>query len=224
MEAGATPFAPRRHGLWRGVVIAVAAAAAVGALTGFVAHLILAPRSSTAAAPALPELHGQATWPAGKHPAPLFTLHNVLGGSTSLSSTSGRPTLIAFLDSRCKTLCPVIGGQIGDIQRSLPSAARPRVLVVSVDPAGDTPASVRTALRHWHAAPGWQWLSGTGPQLAKVWRAYGIDVRVTKAGDIAHGAAIYLVDKRGYERAGYLAPLLPNFVALDIRRVEADAA
>jgi hypothetical protein len=43
-------------------------------------------------------------------------------------------------------------------------------------------------------------------------------------GDIVHGAAVYLVDPRGYERAGYLAPLLPNFVALDIRRVQADTA
>ena len=43
-----------------------------------------------------------------------------------------------------------------------------------------------------------------------------------RARDIVHGAAVYLVDARGYERAGYLAPLLPNFLALDIRRVEAD--
>jgi hypothetical protein len=41
--------------------------------------------------------------------------------------------------------------------------------------------------------------------------------------DIVHGAAVYLVDRRGDERAGYLAPLLPNFVALDIRHVAADA-
>ncbi len=68
---------------------------------------------------------------------------------------------------------------------------------------------------------GWQWLSGTHAQLAAVWRSYGIVVQ-PRAHDIVHGAAVYLVDARGYERAGYLAPLLPNFLALDIRRVEAD--
>jgi cytochrome oxidase Cu insertion factor (SCO1/SenC/PrrC family) len=205
----------------RGIGVIVATAAVVGVGAGFGAHLLLASPRETA--PPLPELHGQATWPAGKRPAPAFTLRDVLGGTTSLASMQGRPTLIAFLDSRCKTLCPVIGRQLGDVQRSLSGAARPHVLVVSVDPAGDTAASVRTAMRHWNAAPGWQWLSGTRAQLTKVWRSYGIEVRPTAAGDIAHGAAVYLVDPSGYERAGYLAPLLPNFVALDIRRVQADA-
>ena len=40
--------------------------------------------------------------------------------------------------------------------------------------------------------------------------------------DITHGTAVYLVDRRGYERAGYLAPLLPNLLTLDIRRVSAE--
>ncbi len=93
------------------------------------------------------------------------------------------------------------------------------MLVVSVDPKGDTPASVRSVARRWHLEPGWHWLTGTHRQLAAVWRAYGIEVRAT-TNDIVHGAALYLVDRRGDERAGYLAPLLPNFIALDVRRVE----
>ena len=55
-------------------------------------------------------------------------------------------------------------------------------------------------MAHWHAPPGWRWLTGTHAQLARVWRAYGIDVR-PEQGDIVHGAAVYLVDPRGYERA-----------------------
>ena len=219
----ATPLPARRHATRRFAAVVVAASAAVGALAGLATHVLLAGQSSRAAALSLPELHGQATWPGRKRLAPAFTLPGVLGGSTSLSATQGRVTLIAFLDSRCKTLCPVIGHQLGDIQRALAPVARPRVLIVSVDPAGDTAASVRTVMLHWNAEPGWRWLTGTKQQLAAVWRAYGIDVRPT-AGDIVHGAAVYLVDRRGYERAGYLAPLLPNFVALDIRRVEAETA
>lgn len=74
-------------------------------------------------------------------------------------------------------------------------------------------------MRRWRIGPGWRWLSGTRQQLAAVWRSYGIVVRPT-TNDIVHGAAVYLVDSRGYERAGYLAPLVPNFLALDVRRVE----
>ena len=142
----------------------------------------------------------------------------MLGGSVSLTTTRGNVTVITFLDSHCRTLCPMIGRAIGDVQRALPAAARPIVLIVSVNPAGDSPASVRAAAHRWRIAAGWNWLSGSRRQLAAVWRAYGIEVQPT-TNDITHGTAVYLVDRRGYERAGYLAPLLPNLLTLDIRRV-----
>jgi cytochrome oxidase Cu insertion factor (SCO1/SenC/PrrC family) len=202
----------------RRIALVLGLAAVVGVAAGTAAHVLTAPNQARPAALRLPELHGQATWAAGKRPAPQFTLRNVLGGSVSLSSTRGRVTLIAFLDSQCRSLCPLVGRAIGHVQRSLPAGSRPAVLVVSVDPAGDGAASVRSAARRWRIGPGWRWLTGTRQQLAAVWRAYGIVVRPT-TNDIVHGSPVYLVDPRGYERAGYLAPLLPNFLALDIRRV-----
>jgi cytochrome oxidase Cu insertion factor (SCO1/SenC/PrrC family) len=204
----------------RRIALVVALAAVAGVAAGVAAHVLTSPRSARRAAMPLPELHGQATWVAGQRPAPMFTLRDVLAGSVSLASTRGHVTLIAFLDSRCKSLCPIVGRALGDVQRALPAGARPQVLVVSVDPAGDGAASVRSAARRWRMGSRWRWLTGTRPQLAAVWRSYGIVVRKT-TNDIVHGSAVYLVDGRGYERAGYLAPLLPNFLALDIRRVEA---
>ena len=201
------------------VAIVVGAAAVAGVIAGVVAHLVFSPSAARSAQLPLPELHGQATWPAGKRAAPQFTLRNVLGGSVPLASMRGHVTLIAFLDSRCHSLCPLIGRALGDVQRQLPAGSRPELLVVSVDPAGDVPASVRNAVRRWRMGSSWRWLTGTRPQLAAVWRSYGIVVRPT-TNDVVHGSAVYLVDRRGYERAGYLAPLLPNFLALDIRRVE----
>ena len=154
-------------------------------------------------------LHGQATWPAGKRPAPPFTLRNVLGGSVSLASTRGHVTLIAFLDSRCKSLCPFIGRATrrrpalaarGYDARGAHRQRRPRRRR-----AGQRPS----AAQRWRMGSNWRWLTGTRPQLAAVWRSYGIVVRPT-TNDIVHGAAVYLIDRRGYERAGYLAPLLPE--------------
>lgn len=214
-------MAPRR---WTGSRLAIALALAVvlGVAAGVGAHLVFR-QSADATGMPLPDLHGQATWSAGQQPAPPFTLRDVLGGRFTLASTKGRPTLVTFLDSKCRSLCPIVGRDLGDVQRSLPAAERPAVLVVSVDPAGDTPASVRSAARRWHLEPGWRWLTGTRPQLAAVWKRYGIEVERT-TNDIVHGAAVYLLDSRNDERAGYLAPLLPNFISLDIRHVEAESA
>lgn len=201
------------------VAIVIGAAVALGITAGVVAHLLFSAEPARPGALPLPELHGQATWAKGERRAPPFTLHDVLGGTASLAEMHGRVTLITFLDSQCRSLCPLVGRAIGDVQRALPAGARPTVLVVSVDPSGDTATSVRSAARRWRLEPGWQWLSGTRRQLAAVWRDYGIVVRPT-TNDMVHGAAVYLVDQRGYERAGYLAPLLPNFLALDVRHVE----
>jgi cytochrome oxidase Cu insertion factor (SCO1/SenC/PrrC family) len=203
----------------RRFAIALGFAATAGVTFGLGAHLLFS-QTARPATLALPELHGQASWPSGKRRAPPFVLRDVFGGTRSLAPTRGRVTLITFLDSRCHSLCPLVGRSIGDLQREFLQNARPAVLVVSVDPAGDKPGSVRLAVRRWRLEPGWRWLTGTHRQLAAVWHAYGIVVRPT-TNDIVHGAAVYLVDRRGYERAGYLPPLLPNFVALDVRRVMA---
>ena len=82
---------------------------------------------------------------------------------------------------------------------------------------------MQRAARRWRLEPGWHWLTGSRRELAEVWHDYGIVVQPT-TNDIVHGAALYVVDPRGYERVGYLPPLLPNFIALDLRRVEAQAA
>ncbi len=201
----------------------IAPAAALGAAGGLAVHLLISPTHMRMPALPLPELHGQASWAAGARPAPTFTLSDVLGGSTSLTSLRGRVTLIAFLDSRCSSSCPFIGQAVSDAEAMLPPGARPAVVVVSIDPAADTPASVHEALQRWHTPADWRWLSGTRRQLSRIWHAYGVDSG-SGAGTVAPRSALYLLDASGNERAGYLPPVLPNVLALDIRTVDADGA
>ena len=149
------------------LAIALAIAAVLGVAAGVAAHLVLR-QSAGAAEMQSSELHGQANWAAGERPAPAFALRNVLGGTGSLASSRGHVTLVTFLDSKCRSLCPIVGRDLGAVQRALPSAHRPTVLVVSVDPVGDTATSVRGAIRRWRLEPGWHWLTGTRPRLADV--------------------------------------------------------
>jgi cytochrome oxidase Cu insertion factor (SCO1/SenC/PrrC family) len=102
--------------------------------------------------------------------------------------------------------------------RRMEPAVRPALLIVGVNPSGDTPSSIRQAMRKWRLTGPWQWhwLRGTRSQLERVWRAYGIGVEPT-TNDVTHGMALYLIDRRGFERTGYLFPFLPNFVSLDLR-------
>jgi cytochrome oxidase Cu insertion factor (SCO1/SenC/PrrC family) len=143
-------------------------------------------------------------------------LRDQSGSRFSLSSLRGRTVVVEFFDSHCRAECPLAGRALAASERSLPAARRPVLLVVSVNPQ-DTSASVRAAIRSWGLAglAPWHWLMGTHAQLAPVWSAYHIFVEPTR-GDINHTEALYLLDRRGDERSGYLFPYLPASVSHDM--------
>lgn len=196
----------------------VAAAAIVGIAIGVLLHSKFS--SSTADATQLPALHGQATWAPGARPAPQFTLRDQRGRRVSLSALRGRTVALTFLDSLCKQACPVEGRMLAAAIDQVPSAHRPRLVVVSVDPAGDTPATIARAVRKWHLPADVLWLRGTHAELARVWRDYEITVDPV-SGDIVHSTAVYLLDPKGDERAGFLMPFVPGLVADDLKTLAA---
>jgi protein SCO1 len=199
---------------------------AVGALTGIglgiVAHLALGGRGEGGLD--LPALHGQASWSPGEQRAPVFRLRDHEGALVSLAELRDRPVLLTFLDSECAQQCPIMGRQLGTMFRRMPPADRPAVLIVSVNPTGDSPASIRHAMANWRLSGPWRWhwLRGTRPELAAVWRAYGMTVQ--PGTNITHGMALYLIDRHGFQRTGYLFPFLPNFVALDLHALARERA
>jgi protein SCO1 len=202
--------------------IVIALAALEGAGVALIAHLAL---GSAESGLALPRLHGQASWAAGERRAPPFELRDQNGRAVSLPELRDRALLLTFLDSHCVEQCPIAGRQLATMLRRMPSDEWPTVLIVSVNPAGDTPASIRHALASWRLAGPWRlhWLRGTESELAAVWRDYGITVHPTTK-TVTHGLVLYLIDRRGFERTGYLFPFLPNFVALDLKTLRDEAA
>lgn len=208
------------------VVAVLVAAALVGVAAAVAARALLGGSSQPAAQLAsgssigrhVDGLHGEATWAAGVRPAPpITTLTDQTGARFSLASLHGRTVAIEFFDSHCTQECPLAGRALAASERALPAAQRPVLVVVSVNPK-DTRASVRAAIRKWGLAglAPWHWLMGTHAQLAPVWRTYHIEVKPTKS-DIEHTEALLLLDRRGYERSGYLYPYAPRDVAGDLR-------
>lgn len=196
-------------------ILGVAAAAGIG--IGVLVHVLLAPGAGSHAAGSTLGLRGQATWAPGAQPAPeITTLRDESGRLFALSALHGRTVAMTFLDSRCHQACPLEGRALAASVRSLPVAKRPALVIVSVNPR-DTPASERAAVRHWGLPAGitWYWLAGEHAQLAPIWRAYHVYVAPGR-GDIVHTEAIYLIDRRGDERSGYLFPFLPASLRHDL--------
>jgi cytochrome oxidase Cu insertion factor (SCO1/SenC/PrrC family) len=218
MEAGARSLRPARLGIGRiAAVLIVAILAGIAAGAGV--HLISAgPVPPAATLVGRGGLDGQATWAPGVRAAPaITTLVDQTGHRFSLSLLRGRTVAMVFFDSHCNQECPLEGRQLAAVERSLPASKRAVLVAVSVNPL-DTAASVRHAARAWGLAQAanWHWLMGSRAQLASVWKAYHIYVGRPVNGDIPHTEAVYLIDRRGDERSGYLYPFMARFVAHDL--------
>jgi len=161
-------------------------------------------------------LEADAVWRPGQRAAPPFALRDQANRLVSLSAQRGRAVLLAFMDSHCKLICSLEGPMLHSVLRRVGATEPVTLLVVSVNPWEDTAASTRAAVAHWRIAGDWHWLRGSTARLRPVWRSYGIAV-VRTPSDVNHSTAIYLVDGRGYERAGFNWPFTAGPVVHNLR-------
>ncbi|MDQ6877404.1 MAG: SCO family protein [Candidatus Dormibacteraeota bacterium] len=150
-----------------------------------------------------PSLTGGIVLKANSVPAPGFTLRDQRGATVSLSDLRGRVIALTFLDTQCLNLCPLQASLLGTVQKDLGSGTPFAVVVVSVHPEVDTPATIATFAGAHGLGSHFYWLVGARSDLAGVWNSYGIAV-LAASGDLAHSSVIYLIDKRGYERVGFI--------------------
>jgi cytochrome oxidase Cu insertion factor (SCO1/SenC/PrrC family) len=178
--------------------------------------------STPAAAPSDPGI----SWPAGARPAPNFVLRGENGAAVDLRSFRGRPVIVAFIDPVCRNLCPLEARVLNDVPAALPTAARPAILAVSVNPWNQSRSDLRLDAQKWRLTPSWRWALGGYSQLARVWKRYAISVQVrTKrlAGvtvhEVDHTEAAYVIDAAGDERAVFVFPYRTEDVVKILRRL-----
>lgn len=182
---------------------------------------LLGTRAAEPAVTPTPGIAADIVIPPGSMTAPDFSLRDQDGKAVSVSALRGHVLAITFLDSHCKQLCPLEAEQLAQAQRSLGSDANLSLLVVSVAPATDTPDSERAFAAAHHWSGDWHWLTGPPDQLASVWKAYSIAVQGTPD-NILHSTVLYLVDKSGFQRAGWASGLQPDQLARDVRFLQAE--
>jgi cytochrome oxidase Cu insertion factor (SCO1/SenC/PrrC family) len=148
-------------------------------------------------------------WPGGRRPAPDFSLRDQRGTSVSLTRERGRAVLLAFVDPLCEKACATELLALASVLHDVASAPRPALLIVSLNPDA-TSVDALAAGRLWGLEGNWHWLVGSRARLERVWSAYGVE---REAGS---SSGVYVIDRRGFERAGVRAPFLPQFVADDL--------
>jgi protein SCO1/2 len=150
--------------------------------------------------------------------APPFSLSDQNGATVSLASYRGRVAIVAFVYSACGSPCVVIAQQIRGALDELDTAVP--VVLVSVDPATDTPERVRRFLTSVSLSGRVSYLTGSAARLRPVWRAFGVTPASAGRAAFARTAPVYLIDRAGHERVVYqLEQLTAEGLAHDARKL-----
>jgi protein SCO1/2 len=156
--------------------------------------------------------------------APGFTLTDRRGPLTFVPKRDGY-TVVTFLYTHCPDVCPVVAGNLNQALRTdVAKRARLRVLAVSVDPKGDTPAAVAKYVRAHRLLPAFRYLTGSRAALEPVWRDYHIAVLPGANGVVAHQLFEFLVDPDGKQRLLYDDKLTTADLVHDLRLLTAGDA
>jgi protein SCO1 len=157
---------------------------------------------------------------------PQFALKDSLGHLVRLSQFRGKAVLLTFIYDHCPDTCPLIVGNLHNALAKLgPQASKLQIIAVSVDPKGDTPATVKAFLAAHEMTGRMEYLIGTKKELAPVWRDYGVQVEASpdkREQTVGHSAFLYGITGRGSVLVLYPPTFNPAWVVHDAPLLAAD--
>ncbi len=144
----------------------------------------VSPPAVTRAAPDEPSLYGIDV-----------ALHDASGKSTRLDVARGHRTLISMFYGSCSVACPALLGELKQVIAQSPPDTR--VVLVSFDPARDTPERLRELATTYRLDDRWTLASASDQDARALAAVLGIKYRRTASGEFFHTSVIVGVDEDG---------------------------
>jgi cytochrome oxidase Cu insertion factor (SCO1/SenC/PrrC family) len=168
--------------------------------------------------------------------APGFMLTDQFDKRVSLRSLRGKVVVLSFNDPKCTTICPLTTTALLHAKKLLgPAGSRVELIGVGANPDATGVKWVRAYSQAHRMMREWHFLTGSLPELKRVWRAYHIEAAVVR-GSVDHTPATYVigangresrlyetamayssVNQLGYEIAQSIAALLPGHPNVDAK-------
>jgi protein SCO1 len=151
--------------------------------------------------------------------APPFTLSDQEGRRVSLAQYRGQVVVLTFLYSTCGGPCVLIAQQIRGALDEL--SGHVPTLIVSANPASDSPAHVRRFLSEAALSGLAQYLTGPPALLRQVWAAYHVKPASAGSRVFDEYASVLLIDPSGSERVVFQSEqLTPESLSHDIQKLK----
>ncbi len=134
--------------------------------------------------------------------APDFKLTNQFNQPVALSSLRGHEVVLAFIDARCITLCPLTAEILYNAKAQLGLASSKQIVLVAVNT--NTDATSVAEVQAWSIKHGmlhqWSFLTGSAKQLEAVYHDYEVYDQMNTDGSNVHDPATFIIDANGHEQ------------------------
>jgi protoheme IX farnesyltransferase len=139
---------------------------------------------------------------------PDFELTEASGKTIQRADLEGKVWLAAFIFTRCSGTCPVMSGNMSDLQSKLPAEGNLRFVSFTVDPDWDRPAVLEEYARRYQADRSrWLFVTGQKPQVRQLarlgFRLTAEDATTDDTEPILHSSYFVLVDRQARIRGYY---------------------
>jgi len=194
----------RPEGMQKLALAALVATSALVIIAGAVwgIRLFAMSRNQSATQSTNPANYPLSGFPMEGNLAPDFTLSDQFGHQVTLSSLHGHEVVLAFIDSQCKTLCPLTSTIMYNAKARLATSAASQVQLIAVN-ANPNATSI-AAVQAWSINHGmlhqWEFLTGSAQQLQSLYSKYNVYAQVNSNGVLEHDPIIFIIDSQGHER------------------------
>ncbi len=114
-----------------------------------------------------------------------------------MRSFRGKVVILSFNDSECTTVCPLTTTAMLDAKAMLGSAGKQvQLLGVDANPKATSIDDVLSYSEVHGMVHAWDFLTGSLPQLKKVWKEYSVGAEITR-NLVDHTPAIFVIDTNG---------------------------
>ena len=138
-----------------------------------------------------------AGYPRQERPVPGFRLVDQTGSAFDDGMLRGRPTIVSFVFAHCHAACPVL---VENLRRAVDRLedGGVRLVLVTLDPQRDTPATLAALARRWELPEGTHLLSGEPVAVERLLDAFGVArERDPGTGEVIHPPLVLVVDGGG---------------------------
>jgi protein SCO1/2 len=159
----------------------------------------------------------------GTHLGRDLELQDGSGQTRRLSDYKGKVTLVFFGYTQCPDVCPTAMAELSQTMQLLgPDAAKVQVIMISVDPARDTPDILSAYVQAFN--PSFVGLTGAPEKLSKTAKSFKAYYAKSSGGTaeqygMDHASSFYVFDKEGESRVLIAGNAKAADIAADIRQL-----